>query len=448
VTSQGWPSAGDPQPPTPTHANGYDRLLGLAELFESSGQELRARARLGAEVLADEAVAESAPLSPATFEAVADDLTAAMTGKWGLSPRALELDADAIVVRATVVTYRWIGELQEVAARTVGARAARAIGYLAPEVELGGAIIAAGLIETDAPDREAMSDYLGELAAADPDLHDHLRGGGLVESLQLRSLLTSPALAESRSRALATVGLDAIGVAPLAAASTAAVRDVAGPVVERDQDPPQAEATDLRPEVASTQEGSPSPPRSLEQLMTRLAGLSSVTVEQVGEHRYVAYLPGHASRSRRLRLVGGDPTAYARRAGTLIVAALAEDRDAEVLLVGAGRGGVAAAALASSPALGFRVHHVITAGAPAAQVPRLPSGLRMLSLEDRTDPVALLGSLVSASAPDRLVVVFDGAAEATGWDTYLAGGRAADLSEDPALREEIDRLRAHGFLAG
>ena len=101
-----------------------------------------------------------------------------------------------------MLTYRWIDELQEAAYKTLGTIAGRAIGYLAPGVALGGAIVSAGLIETDALDRDGIADYLNDLAEANPDLMDHVTsgGGGLVEAMQLRSLLTSGLLAGDRGR--------------------------------------------------------------------------------------------------------------------------------------------------------------------------------------------------------------------------------------------------------
>ena len=91
--------------------------------------------------------------------------------------------------------------------------------------------MSAGLIETDALDRDGIADYLTELAEANPDLMDHVTsgGGGLVEAMQLRSLLTSGLLAGDRGRMAAAGGLRAIGVEPFASVTTAAVRDVAGP---------------------------------------------------------------------------------------------------------------------------------------------------------------------------------------------------------------------------
>ena len=431
-------------------ADTYDRMLRLADLFDASGQEMRIRSKLGADILRDEAVAESSALSKRTFDAAADDIRSATTGTRGLLTRSIELDADALVVRATVLTYRWIDELQEAAYTTLGSIAGRAIGYLAPGVALGGAIVSAGLIETDALDRDAIADYLSHLAESNPDLMDHVTsgGGGLVESLQLRSVLTSGLLAGDRGRLAAAGGLRAIGVEAFAGVTTAAVRDVAGPVVTPEPAPEE--------QAGSPASGS-SAPRTLEELMTRLSHTAKVTVHQVGDTRFIAYLPGPdggANGVRRLRLVGGDPSSYAAQAVTAIEAAVKDVDDATVMLVGSAQGGVAAAEIAAAAGgAGFTVDQVVTAGAPSAQVPTLPNGTRMLSLEDRADPVALLGSLLSAGAANRLVVVFDAAHEpvADGGapePAYVLGGRAADRADNADLRAEIDRIQGLGYLAG
>ena len=422
----------------------------MADLFDASGQEMRLRSKLGAEILRDEAVAESSALSKPTFDAAADDIRSATTGTRGLLTRSIELDADALVVRATVLTYRWIDELQEAAYTTLGSIAGRAIGYLAPGVALGGAIVSAGLIETDALDRDGIADYLSHLAESNPDLMDHVTsgGGGLVESLQLRSVLTSGLLAGDRGRLAAAGGLRAIGVEAFAGVTTAAVRDVAGPVVA----PEPAPAEPAEPPASGS-----SAPRTLEELMTRLSHTAKVTVHQVGDTRFIAYLPGPdggANGVRRLRLVGGDPSSYAAQAVAAIEAAVKDVDDATVMLVGSAQGGVAAAEIAAAAGgAGFTVDQVVTAGAPSAQVPTLPNGTRMLSLEDRADPVALLGSLLSAGAANRLVVVFDAAHEpvADGGapePAYVLGGRAADRADNADLRAEIDRIQGLGYLAG
>ena len=57
----------------------------------------------------------------------------------------------------------------------------------------------------------------------------------------------------------------------------------------------------------------------------------------------------------------------------------------------------------------FVVDDVVTAGSPPPRCRGIPDSVRVLSLEDRDDPVALLGSLVNAGAANRTDVVFDAA---------------------------------------
>ena len=80
-------------------------------------------------------------------------------------------------------------------------------------------------------------------------------------------------------------------------------------------------------------------------------------------------------------------------------------------------------------------------------MPRIPDAVRMLSLEDRADPVALLGSLINARTTNRLTVVFD-SGDRDGAHVYVAGARAADSAQHPELRAEISRLQGLGYLAG
>ena len=423
----------------------YDDLVQLADLFESTGEDLRARARLGVEVLSDEDVSASEELAAATYATAVHDIRAATTGRQGVLHRSIELDADALVVRATVLTYRWIDELQDAAYRTLGAIAGRAIGYLAPEVSLGGAIVSAGLIETDAVERDGIASYLDELAENNPDLLDHITagGGGLVESLQLRSLLTAGVLGGENGPQAAAGGLRAAGVSEFSADAAAAVRDIAGEFVQPEQAAPA--------EPTATSAGLP---RGLAGLIENLSSTSTgVGVHQIADCRYIAYLPGpEGGRSARLRLVGGDLTTYAAKAGDTLARSITGP-DAKVMLVGGGPGGLVAAELAGQTDAAYTIEQVVTAGAPSAQAPRLPAGVRMLSLEDRADPVALLGSLLNVDATNRLTVVFDGGATAPAGggrhvDPYVAGARAADEAGHPALRAELDRLVDLGYLSG
>ena len=423
-------------------ADSYEAMLRLAALLDDSGDELRRRAALGPQIINDPAFADSAPLSPRTHQEAEETIRAATTGKHGLFARSIELDADALVLRATVLTYQWIDELQAAAFETLGSIAGRAIGYLAPEVALGGAIVAAGLIETDALDRDGVAAYLSELADSNPELMDHVTtgGGGLLDGLQMRSLLTSGVLAADPDGPAAVGGLRALGVEPLPIGAEAALRDVAvgvvsGSVDERDPD-----------------RGEGDPPADLETLLDELASIrSTVVVRRVGPARYVVYLRGSAPEPPdgpdTQRLVNGDTSAYVSHVVRCVEQAVGKEVGARVMLVGTGQGGVAAAEVAARPASRwFSIDQVVTAGAPSAHVPRISETTRVLSLEDRADPVALLGSLINAGAGNRVTVVYDVGPDAAE-RRHVQGGRVADAATHPDLVAELDRLRDLGFLA-
>lgn len=431
-------------------ADKYDRMMRLADLFDSTGEEMRVRAQLGAQVLGDEDVAESAELARNTFTTAEEDILAATSGKHGLLSRSIELDADALIVRATVLTYRWIDELQYAAYRTLGSIAGRAIGYLAPEVELGGAVVSAGLIETDALDRDGLAAYLNELADNNPELMEHVTsgGGGLLDSLQMRSLLTAGVMGGPDGAAAARGGLRAAGVEPFPHDAMSALRDIAGAFEDGAED--GAEDESAAEAAATTAEGAV--PRNIEELMATLDSLGAgVTVQKLAAGRYIAYLAGQETRRAGegpLRLVGGDHSAYAAEVVGRIEAAVNGDGNARVMLVGSAQGGVTAAEIAAEAASDkFVIDQVVTAGAPSAQVPRIPAETNVLSLEDRSDPVALLGSLINAGVTNRLTVVFDGG-ETDGGSIYVAGGRAADTATHPELRAAITRIQELGYLAG
>ncbi len=419
-------------------ADKYHEMLALADVFDASGADMRGRARLGADILADPDVAETAELSAETFSQAEEDIRAATTGKQGLLTRSVELDADALVVRATVLTYRWIDELQDAAFKTLGSIAGRAIGYLAPEVALGGAIVSAGLIETDALDRDGVAAYLNELAESNPVLMHHMSdSGGLLEGMQMRSLLTVGIMAGDSGVAAARSGLRALGADPFPPDAAAALRDAAAGFAEMTSEDPSDESA-----------SESSRPTSIEDLMTKLVTADRrISVQRVGAGRYIAYLPGNkAHQGGRLRLVGADDSTYVRQVVRAIEHAIEDGEDARVMLVGSSHGGAAAATIAAAASsVAFVVDQVVTTGAPAAQVPSIPEQTRVLSLEDRADPVALLGSLINATVDNRVTVVYDGSA--AGAEPCVVGGRAADEAQHPGLQAEIRRLQDLGYLA-
>ena len=189
------------------------------------------------------------------------------------------------------------------------------------------------------------------------------------------------------------------------------------------------------------------PPSGVSELLRRLDEAShSVAVERLPSGRFIAYLPGPHVGLARLRLVSGDHRTYATEVVKALNLATGAEPDARVMLVGRAQGGVAATQIAAHPvSRSFTVEQVVTAGSPSSQVPRIPDDTQVLSLEDRADPIALLGSLINADTTNRLTVVFDAPDAPHG--VYVAGGRLVDRSGQPELRAAVARLRRLGYLA-
>ena len=192
------------------------------------------------------------------------------------------------------------------------------------------------------------------------------------------------------------------------------------------------------------------PPTGVAELLRRLDETSEdMAVERLPSGRFIAYLPGPQVGLGRLRLVTGDHRTYATEVVKELNHATGAELDARVMLVGRAQGGVAAAQIATDPtSRAFTVEQVVTAGSPRAQVPLIPNDTQVLSLEDRADPVALLGSLINAGTTNRLTVVFDAVDPSQAPDgVYVAGGRIVDRSSHPRLRDAVARLRHLGYLA-
>lgn len=409
---------------TGEHADRDHALLRLAELVSQTATEVQSRSLLADQIVAD---LTASVIEPSRGRAAAEMADAIRSG---LTTTGAALAADAVVVRATVQTLRRIDELAAIAAETLGAIAGRAAGYLAPEVTLGGEVITAGLIEAGVEDRDELLPFVADLASADPSLLAHLARGCLADDLVVRTWLTTRWIPETETAG--RDGLAAVGVRPFTGGTAAALRDVAG-----------AFAVPVEPTVpAAATEPAVEAPHGLEELMRVHFGVAErMAIQPVGERRCIVYLPCR-SRLATATMVAGDRSPYTAEATVMLREAVAPG--SRVMLVGCGGGGVTAAELAASPLDEITVEEVITVGAPAAQVPRIPEGTHVLSLEDRSDPVAVLGSLVNTTVSNRLTVVFD--AEETGPDRYIAGGRAADRARHPEILAALARLRTLGYL--
>ncbi|WP_232680000.1 hypothetical protein [Nocardioides sp. R-C-SC26] len=419
------------RPATPADTRGYDELTRLVGLIDQIAEELRERAGLGHDVVSDPAFADSAALSTATHLVAEHEIRAATTGKHGLLARSIELDADALALRATVATYRWLDDLRDLAERTLGSIAGRAIGYLAPEVELGGALVAAGLIETDPTERDDVTGYLAELASANPELMEHVTtgGGGLVDALPLRALLTAGVPGGAIGLRAARGGMNAVGAPPFEASFGDALRDAAGRLVaEPDAGPADVVASPADP-MHEEMQGQPLTWTALLDAVGDL-GQSAIVVRRVGVGRYVALIGAQTPTA----FADGDTETLALGLDRHIRAAVDGDTDARLLVMGHGLGGVAATHLAAGATSGYRIEQVITTAAPTAQSTAVPDAVRVLAIDDPDDPVAVLGSLVNASVEHRVSVLTD-------------DPRELDATDHPAVRGEFDRLRDQGYLA-
>jgi hypothetical protein len=294
---------------------------------------------------------------------------------------------------------------------------------------------------------QELIDFLQE----HPEAVQHLinGGGGLVDGL-LDNL--PPAVREAL---LAKLGLD-----PAHPTTNDIAGDLAGLFDDTDAKVTEGGAEDPRSLPA---------PGSIQDLIDNLSLTNDgadgeIDIVKIGEGenaRYIVNLPGTdsfgigGSEARdslaNLQLVGGQETAYARgireameRAGI--------PPGAPVALVGHSQGGMTAAQLASNPAFTdrFNVQHVITAGAPTAQVPHIPDNIQVLSLENKGDLVPLTDGEDNPDQPNRTTVRFDHPTGSIGGnhglDSYSRGGQLVDQSHDPSLVETKDQLRKDGFV--
>ena len=266
----------------------------------------------------------------------------------------------------------------------------------------------------------------------------------------MRSLLTAGVLAGERRSLVARGGLRAVGVQPFGLDAASALRDSIGAFITgTNHESGDGSGPDAEVQVTP---GTGTAPSGLGDLMHTLTGTGSgVVVQEVGAARFIAYLPGPTGArddgaSPRVRLVSGDHSMYARQVVKAIEKAVGQQADARVMLVGAAQGGTTAAEIAADcRSSRFAIDQVVTADAPAAQVPVIPEPCRVLSLEERSDPVALLGSLINHGVANRLTVAYDGKGSESG-EAFVHGARAADASDHPDLVGEITRLRTLGFL--
>jgi hypothetical protein len=451
----------------------YEAVRALADRFDTAGDRMRGWAATAGQILVDPDVVESAPLAPLTFAAAEECVLAASVGRHGILTSSLLYETDALLVRATVDAFvgcdRLVAASFEVLDYTAGRALGCAIATATPYalalgvVALPATRLAWPHLPSETRDRlldeaHGETDLAQEWADDHPAEVQHLvdGSGGLLDGL-LAGLPTGvPPL----------VGL--VAFHPTVGDAAADLAGLYGP-----EGPPHVRhRPDLRVRLGRV------PPADLAGLIRHLGetdGLSphdrpgdqgTIEVQTLtdadGTVRHIVYLPGTddltttpfdqdgdvRDLATNLRLIGGHDTTYAAGIVQAMTQAGIGPHD-PVLLVGHSQGGMEAAALLShgSP---FHVTHVVTAGAPTAQVHGFPPGSHVLSLENRGDVVPLLDGHDNADSRPQVTVQFDdhetpiAANHAIGH--YVHGAAAADLSTDPSIRDQLASLRSHGFL--
>ncbi|GAA3533761.1 hypothetical protein [Nocardioides daeguensis] len=438
----------------------YEDIETLARLFDDTGDGLRSWAWDDKGIAADGDLVESSVLSPLTFTTAEAAVLKATIGPGGLAFEAVDLELDALAMQANVVILRGVDDLQRQAVELLDYLVGRTIGALGPSVLLLGALTLAtspGLALLAYLNRDELAtmsqEQLIALLEEHPEVVQHLLngGGGLVDGL----LDNLPPVV--RDALLAQLGLD-----PLHPTTN----DIAGDLAALFED---TDVSVTEGGAAGEEARSLAAPGSIEELIRNLDKTNSgadgeidiVRIEDENGVRYIVNLPGTddfgvggaAVRDTlaNLQLVGGEETAYARGIREAMESA-GIPPGAPVALVGHSQGGMTAVQLAGNPEFTdrFNVQHVVTAGAPTAQVSHLPDSIQALSLENTGDLVPLTDGEDNPDQPNRTTVRFDHPTGSVGGnhalDTYAVGAGLVDDSTDPSLVETLQQLRQDGFV--
>lgn len=444
---------------------GYEQMLALAERYETQAGDFLEMAGLGARIMANGDLLESAILSPGSFADAEVQVLDATTGANGLTVRAVGIEADALGVRAVVAAFQASDSLSRHAVEMLD----NALGRLLLPAALASlpALLAAGGISyayysTLSPEeqdalRAQLADNLGQLLHDHPELAQHLinGGGGLLESL------------------VPGIGLLDPGDGPIHQATTNDAARLLALLLGDSTDYSVTGVDDVEGGASTAQ---PDSLRALMQQLDATNGLDddpseadmhgAIQIQQVGEkphERYIVYIPGTDDMSpipqsgdlardmeTNYQLIGGMDSAYGRGIQQAMLDAGLDGKD--VMLVGHSQGGMVSTSLAADPDFTrhFNVEHVVTAGSPTAQVTHLPDSTHAIHFENRGDAVPLLDGEDNPDQPNRTTVKFDEGSsdigDNHGLDHYTNGAAAADASTNGSIQDEITRMNQDGYL--
>jgi hypothetical protein len=447
---------------------GYEQMLTLAARYERQAGDLVEMAGLGARVMADGDLLASALLAPSSFAAAEVQVLAATTGSDGLTVRAIGIEADAVGVRAVVSAFRasdaLARQLSETLDGTLGRVAGQALPGALPALLLVGGLTYSWWSTLPAEEQAALadelSDDLGRLLHDHPGLVQHAVNGtgGLLDGLT-GGMVTGAGLLDPGGAIDGPTTNDAARLMALLLGDDTEVRVAA--VTGVDGGAREAAPDTLRSLIAQLSATS-----DLDRGPDHSGLHGAIQVQQVGrepDERYIVYLPGTddmgpiprgsdlvRDMETNYQLLAGTDSAYGRGVRQAMLDAGLEGKD--VMLVGHSQGGMVSTSLAADRDFTrhFNVQHVVTAGAPTAQVAELPAGTHGLHLENRGDVVPLLDGEDNPDQPHRTTVAFDAGSHDVvdnhALDHYISGAAAADASTNGSIRDQVDRMRDDGFL--
>lgn len=458
-----------PDIPPITHVTGgvgglaatYAAVRALADRFDAAGDHCRRRAADDARILVEPDLLESAPLSPVTFAEVEARVLDATSGVHGVLEASVAYEADALLVGAVVTAYQECDRFVAGSFAALDYALGRSVGYAAsraaPSLVLLGLVADLTWGHLPADLRRRLGDDAVEWADEHPETVQHgVDGiGGFLDGLLTGVPLTAaPWALPSFHPTAADAASDLAGLYPTEGRPE--VRRRRDLTVRLGRTPPHDLAGLVR-HLDQTNALSPS---------DRPGDAGTIEVQTLhaadGTVRHVVYLPGTDDLSTTpwspgtdardlpadLRVVAGEHTTYAAGIERAMREAGIGPHD-PVLLVGHSLGGIEAASLLAHGS-GFDVTHVVTAGSPIAGLHDFPAHSHVLSLENRGDIVPLLDGRENADSVQQVTVQFDDHETSVVGNHdlghYVHGAAAADASSDPSVREQIDSLRAHGFL--
>ncbi len=445
---------------------GYEQMLALAERYERQAGDFVEMAGLGAKVMANGDLLESAILSPGSFGDAELQVLDATTGTNGLTVRAIGIEADALGVRAVVAAFKASDSLSKHAMEMLDNALGHAL-FAGTLLSLPALLAAGGIsyayYSTLSPEEQAalkaqIAENLGQFLHDHPEVAQHLinGGGGLIESLVPGLGLLNPgdgpidqATTNDAARLLALLLGNDTGFD---------VNELPGidPSFHQQQAP--GSLADLMQSLNDTNKLDADVP-------SRHGAIQIQTIMENGHERYIVYVPGtddmspvpqdgeHArDMETNYQLIGGLDSAYGRGIQQAMIDAGLEGKD--VMLVGHSQGGMVSTSLAADPEFTqhFNVQHVVTAGSPTAQVPDLPSSTGAIHLENRGDAVPLLDGEDNPDQPNRTTVKFDEGSSDVGGnhaiDHYVHGAAAADASTNGSIQDQIRQMQEDGYLGG